>query len=49
VTRDVPPGKLAVGVPARIREPRTPPPAGGSPETTERPDDRAEPPEPASP
>jgi len=23
VTRDVPPGKLAVGVPARIREPRT--------------------------
>jgi bifunctional UDP-N-acetylglucosamine pyrophosphorylase/glucosamine-1-phosphate N-acetyltransferase len=26
VTRDVPPGKLAVGVPARIREPRTPAP-----------------------
>ncbi|MDP9482920.1 MAG: bifunctional UDP-N-acetylglucosamine diphosphorylase/glucosamine-1-phosphate N-acetyltransferase GlmU [Chloroflexota bacterium] len=25
VTRDVPPGKLAVGVPARIREPRRPP------------------------
>jgi bifunctional UDP-N-acetylglucosamine pyrophosphorylase/glucosamine-1-phosphate N-acetyltransferase len=25
VTRDVPPGKLAVGVPARIREPRTKP------------------------
>ena len=25
VTRDVPPGKLAVGVPARIREPRIPP------------------------
>jgi bifunctional UDP-N-acetylglucosamine pyrophosphorylase/glucosamine-1-phosphate N-acetyltransferase len=37
VTRDVPPGKLAVGVPARIRDPRarpsTPPatpPASGS-------------------
>jgi len=33
VTRDVPPGKLAVGVPARIREPRAKPPpddpAGG--------------------
>lgn len=31
VTRDVPPGKLAVGVPARIREPspRKPPPATG--------------------
>ena len=27
VTRDVPPGKLAVGVPARIREPRPKPPA----------------------
>jgi bifunctional UDP-N-acetylglucosamine pyrophosphorylase/glucosamine-1-phosphate N-acetyltransferase len=27
VTRDVPPGKLAVGVPARIREPRPPPPS----------------------
>src|SRR4051812_30273608 len=27
VTRDVPPGKLAVGVPARIREPRPRPPA----------------------
>ena len=27
VTRDVPPGKLAVGVPARIREPRATPPA----------------------
>jgi bifunctional UDP-N-acetylglucosamine pyrophosphorylase/glucosamine-1-phosphate N-acetyltransferase len=27
VTRDVPPGKLAVGVPARIREPREHPPA----------------------
>jgi len=26
VTRDVPPGKLAVGVPARIREPRSAPP-----------------------
>jgi bifunctional UDP-N-acetylglucosamine pyrophosphorylase/glucosamine-1-phosphate N-acetyltransferase len=25
VTRDVPPGKLAVGVPARIREPRSKP------------------------
>ena len=27
VTRDVPPGKLAVGVPARIREPRPKPPS----------------------
>jgi bifunctional UDP-N-acetylglucosamine pyrophosphorylase/glucosamine-1-phosphate N-acetyltransferase len=26
VTKDVPPGKLAVGVPARIREPRAKPP-----------------------
>jgi acetyltransferase-like isoleucine patch superfamily enzyme len=26
VTRDVPPGKLAVGMPARIREPRQPAP-----------------------
>jgi acetyltransferase-like isoleucine patch superfamily enzyme len=25
VTRDVPPGKLAVGIPARIREPRAKP------------------------
>ena len=31
VTRDVPPGKLAVGVPARIREPR---PRAEDPETT---------------
>ncbi len=31
VTRDVPAGKLAVGVPARIREPKAKP-AGGSPE-----------------
>lgn len=32
VTKDVPPGKLAVGVPARIREPRPPePPAPGVP------------------
>ena len=28
VTRDVPPGKLAVGIPARIREPRAPAPEG---------------------
>lgn len=28
VTKNVPPGKLAVGVPARIREPRVQPPAG---------------------
>ena len=28
VTKDVPAGKLAVGVPARIREPRQRPPAG---------------------
>ena len=44
VTRDVPPGKLAVGVPARIRDPRPRPPSeaaapagpdAGSPGTTE--------------
>jgi bifunctional UDP-N-acetylglucosamine pyrophosphorylase/glucosamine-1-phosphate N-acetyltransferase len=29
VTKDVPPGKLVVGVPARIREPRPPAPVGG--------------------
>jgi bifunctional UDP-N-acetylglucosamine pyrophosphorylase/glucosamine-1-phosphate N-acetyltransferase len=34
VTRDVPPGKLAVGVPARIREPR--PPTAAVPEPAER-------------
>jgi bifunctional UDP-N-acetylglucosamine pyrophosphorylase/glucosamine-1-phosphate N-acetyltransferase len=32
ITRDVPPGKLAVGVPARIREPR---PKRGEPEAGE--------------
>ena len=31
VTRDVPPGKLAVGMPARIREPRQPPPEPAAP------------------
>jgi bifunctional UDP-N-acetylglucosamine pyrophosphorylase/glucosamine-1-phosphate N-acetyltransferase len=31
VTRDVPAGKLAVGVPARIREPRAKPPASPAP------------------
>jgi bifunctional UDP-N-acetylglucosamine pyrophosphorylase/glucosamine-1-phosphate N-acetyltransferase len=31
VTRDVPPGKLAVGVPARIREPRAKPPKPAAP------------------
>lgn len=31
VTRDVPPGKLAVGVPARIREPRRPEPPAAEP------------------
>lgn len=31
VTRDVPPGKLAVGVPARIREPRQPAPDAAEP------------------
>ncbi len=36
VTRDVPPGKLAVGVPARIREPRgTPDPSTHAPDTAE--------------
>jgi bifunctional UDP-N-acetylglucosamine pyrophosphorylase/glucosamine-1-phosphate N-acetyltransferase len=35
VTRDIPPGKLAVGVPARIREPRVrPDPDGGAAEPT---------------
>ena len=29
VTKDVPPGKLAVGVPARIRDPRPPAPPDG--------------------
>jgi bifunctional UDP-N-acetylglucosamine pyrophosphorylase/glucosamine-1-phosphate N-acetyltransferase len=43
VTRDVPPGKLAVGVPARIREPRQRP--GAPAANGERPDD---PPRPAS-
>ena len=32
VTKDVPPGKLAVGVPARIREPRAPKPARVEPD-----------------
>jgi bifunctional UDP-N-acetylglucosamine pyrophosphorylase/glucosamine-1-phosphate N-acetyltransferase len=39
VTHDVPPGKLAVGVPARIREPRQPaasPPSGPSSEASAR-------------
>jgi maltose O-acetyltransferase len=31
VTRNVPPGKLAVGVPARIREPRHKPAAEDGP------------------
>jgi bifunctional UDP-N-acetylglucosamine pyrophosphorylase / glucosamine-1-phosphate N-acetyltransferase len=31
VTKDVPPGKLAVGVPARMREPRAKPDAGDAP------------------
>jgi acetyltransferase-like isoleucine patch superfamily enzyme len=35
VTRDVPAGKLAVGMPARIREPRATDPAD-APKTTER-------------
>jgi bifunctional UDP-N-acetylglucosamine pyrophosphorylase/glucosamine-1-phosphate N-acetyltransferase len=34
VTRDVPAGKLAVGVPARIREPRTKPGEGQRPDTS---------------
>jgi bifunctional UDP-N-acetylglucosamine pyrophosphorylase/glucosamine-1-phosphate N-acetyltransferase len=33
VTRDVPPGKLAVGIPARIREPRVKPAGAKPPET----------------
>ncbi len=39
VTKDVPSGKLAVGVPARIREPRAPAPA--EPETQPTADDPA--------
>ncbi len=31
VTKDIPPGKLAVGVPARIREPRAPSPPAAEP------------------
>jgi bifunctional UDP-N-acetylglucosamine pyrophosphorylase/glucosamine-1-phosphate N-acetyltransferase len=45
VTKDVPPGKLAVGVPARIREPRPPaprPPAA-EPAAAAEPDGAAEP------
>jgi len=40
VTKDVPPGKLAVGVPARIREPRSKPPQPSPPPAPE-PDDGA--------
>ena len=40
VTRDVPPGKLAVGVPARIREPRQPSPEpAAEPQPEPAPDD----------
>ncbi len=55
VTRDVPPGKLAVGVPARIREPRA---ASGSTSPSEEPEEPGavaesavspKPPEPADP
>jgi bifunctional UDP-N-acetylglucosamine pyrophosphorylase/glucosamine-1-phosphate N-acetyltransferase len=38
VTRDVPPGKLAVGIPARIREPRPPRPVDAVP-SAEPPDE----------
>jgi len=31
VTRDVPPGKVAVGMPARMRDRRSPTPASGGP------------------
>ena len=37
VTKDVPAGKLAVGVPARIREPRTKPATGPSAAATDAP------------
>jgi bifunctional UDP-N-acetylglucosamine pyrophosphorylase/glucosamine-1-phosphate N-acetyltransferase len=40
VTRDVPPGKLAVGMPARIREPRQQPPEpAAEPQSEPAPDD----------
>lgn len=42
VTRDVPAGKLAVGVPARIREPRAKPAAGPPGEAGADPEDRAD-------
>ena len=43
VTKDVPPGKLAVGMPARLRDPRPPAPPEG-PATTPAADGGAEPP-----
>ena len=51
VTRDVPPGKLAVGVPARIRDPRPPAPPDGpatSPAASSAADETA-PPDPSPP
>jgi bifunctional UDP-N-acetylglucosamine pyrophosphorylase/glucosamine-1-phosphate N-acetyltransferase len=46
VTRDVPPGMLAVGVPARIREPRPPEPAPPDPAPPDPPTgDQSPPPE----
>jgi bifunctional UDP-N-acetylglucosamine pyrophosphorylase/glucosamine-1-phosphate N-acetyltransferase len=49
VTRDVPAGKLAVGVPARIREPRTPASDAAPAQPREHPEDPADPPDPADP
>jgi bifunctional UDP-N-acetylglucosamine pyrophosphorylase/glucosamine-1-phosphate N-acetyltransferase len=40
VTHDVPPGKLAVGVPARIRTPRSPEAAAPKPSADPGPSDR---------
>ena len=48
VTRDVPAGKLAVGIPARIREPRAKPKPDDAPDAAARPSDAAPAPEPSA-
>ena len=49
VTRDVPPGKLAVGVPARLRDPRPATPAASDAGPTPAPPEPAAPTEPSAP